>query len=136
MMSAMQNSLPDGLAAGRLYRAAETEGGIIGDELALRSRGARSRKIGRTRRSCAARTVSGAPADNAAQAHVRGSFVARMDCDDISLPERFAAQLRAMQRDHLDICGSQRRFCGGRDEPVWFPERHEAIVHELVFGQR
>jgi glycosyltransferase involved in cell wall biosynthesis len=77
--------------------------------------------------------VSGARADNAAQAHVRGSFVARMDCDDISLPERFAAQLRAMQRDHLDICGSQGRFCGGRDEPVWFPERHEAIVHELVF---
>jgi glycosyltransferase involved in cell wall biosynthesis len=43
---------------------------------------------------------------NAGLAEARGQFIARMDGDDISLPQRFALQLAAMKEQHLDICGS------------------------------
>jgi len=35
----------------------------------------------------------------------RGKYIARMDADDISLPERFEKQLELMEKDTLDICG-------------------------------
>ena len=35
----------------------------------------------------------------------KGEFIARMDSDDISLPERFEKQLKFMKRENIDICG-------------------------------
>lgn len=43
---------------------------------------------------------------NTGIAQARGQFIARMDGDDLSLPERFTLQLAAMQDQQLDICGS------------------------------
>lgn len=35
-----------------------------------------------------------------------GEYIARMDCDDISLPSRLEKQIEAMESESLDICGS------------------------------
>ena len=43
---------------------------------------------------------------NTGMSEARGQFIARMDGDDVCLPERFALQLSAMQNLNLDICGS------------------------------
>ena len=78
-------------------------------------------------------TLSGARADNAAMAEARGDFIARMDQDDVAMPERFAVQIALMESEGLDVCGAQAVCCGDRDDPIWFPERHEAVLSELVF---
>ena len=36
----------------------------------------------------------------------KGSYIARMDADDISLPTRFEEQLKFMKDEKLDMCGS------------------------------
>ena len=36
----------------------------------------------------------------------KGKYIARMDADDISLPQRFAKQIYLMENEGLDICGS------------------------------
>lgn len=36
----------------------------------------------------------------------QGKYIARMDADDISLPERFAKQIELMENINCDICGS------------------------------
>jgi glycosyltransferase involved in cell wall biosynthesis len=38
-------------------------------------------------------------------AKAKGTYIARMDADDVSLPDRLGAQLEHMQREALDICG-------------------------------
>jgi glycosyltransferase involved in cell wall biosynthesis len=35
-----------------------------------------------------------------------GKYIARMDADDISLPERFTKQVKLMEKENLDICGT------------------------------
>ena len=46
-----------------------------------------------------------------ARAHARGAFLARMDADDVSLPERFALQLEAMDANpSLTACGTHVRY--------------------------
>lgn len=35
-----------------------------------------------------------------------GKYIARMDADDISLPERFKKQLSMIEKDNVDVCGS------------------------------
>ena len=39
------------------------------------------------------------------RAAARGRFVARMDADDVALPERLALQVAALQDEGLDACG-------------------------------
>src|SRR5664280_1259769 len=46
-------------------------------------------------------------AANAGIALARGHFIARMDSDDIALPERLATQLAWMDRTGVEVCGSQ-----------------------------
>ncbi len=36
----------------------------------------------------------------------KGKYIARMDADDISLPQRFEKQIELMEKENLDICGS------------------------------
>jgi len=72
-------------------------------------------------------------AANAGIAAAKGEFIARMDADDIALPERFATQLSWMLRTGVDICGSCVKVFGAENRLLWFPETHEAIRKELLF---
>ena len=77
--------------------------------------------------------------DNACKARrlgissAQGPYIAFMDADDISLPERLTVQLDWMNRAKVDMCGCCVKGFGGIDRFYWFPETHEAIRHELLF---
>lgn len=67
----------------------------------------------------------------------RGEYIARMDCDDVSLPERFARQYRFLDA-HPDIgvlgtCGERIDEGGKTVAPFCQPLRHEAIRFCLHF---
>jgi glycosyltransferase involved in cell wall biosynthesis len=72
-------------------------------------------------------------AANAGIAEARGEYIARMDSDDIALPERLATQLAWMDRRGVEICGCQVQTLGGEDTEWWYPETHPAIINELLF---
>ncbi len=65
----------------------------------------------------------------------RGQWIARMDADDISLPHRFARQLKWIEDTEADICGSWVKFFGTRDQRVLrHPQSDQAIKRGLMFG--
>lgn len=65
----------------------------------------------------------------------RGTWIARMDADDIALPKRFETQLAWVEQCGADICGSWVRFFGGRDKRVLkHPQTDQAIRVGLMFG--
>lgn len=70
----------------------------------------------------------------------QGSFIARMDADDIALPARLTEQVRLMEADEsVALCGTQVNMVGprvgyGRNRyEAWINAlmTHEAIVREL-----
>lgn len=63
-----------------------------------------------------------------------GQFVARLDADDIAVPERLAVQVRWMRETGLDLCGGWAMKFGDRNELWWVPQTHEAIARELLVG--
>src|SRR5438067_1454799 len=79
------------------------------------------------------RTTSGARASNAGIAVAQGDYIARMDADDIAVPDRLALQLELMRQRQLDVCGGCAVMFGDRDGEIWYPESQAAIRHELVF---
>ncbi len=66
----------------------------------------------------------------------KGKYVARMDADDISLPERFATQVTFMEEHpEVIVCGSYRRAFGkeNKDE-IWnVPTTREEQQAQLFF---
>ncbi len=74
-----------------------------------------------------------AQAVNAGADLAQGELIARMDADDVALPERFAVQLRWMRRFGVDVCGSCVQRFGDASGVMWFPETHEAIAREMLF---
>jgi glycosyltransferase involved in cell wall biosynthesis len=74
-----------------------------------------------------------AAAKNAGIALSRGTFLARMDADDISVPERFAIQLAWLERTGADMCGGWAALFGILTGLLWFPEHHDAVERELLF---
>lgn len=46
----------------------------------------------------------------------RGEWIARMDCDDIAHPERFAQQFKALQKSGAALCHTHIRIIG---DPRW-----------------
>ena len=66
----------------------------------------------------------------------RGHFIARMDADDISEPERFAKQLDYLKsHPDVDIVGGAISYFGDIKRPtsVVFPAEHEDIRAALLF---
>lgn len=64
-----------------------------------------------------------------------GKYIARMDCDDISLPTRFYKQVEYMEH-HLDIgvCGTWIRYFGNQKAGCWKPPLDmESMRSELIF---
>jgi hypothetical protein len=70
----------------------------------------------------------------------RGTFIGRMDADDICLPGRFHAQLRFLKRDKLDFVFSNAMLFGKGVKPFGFiPQPPIKLKHEesglyLVFS--
>jgi glycosyltransferase involved in cell wall biosynthesis len=76
---------------------------------------------------------SGARAANVGIDEARGDYIARMDADDIAEPDRLAVTLDWLIGHRLDACGGQLVRFGERPGPVWYPESHEGLAHELFF---
>lgn len=62
----------------------------------------------------------------------KGEYIARMDGDDISLPERFAKQVAFLDAN-LDVvlCGTALKIIGS-DKIIRYPERHDSIKLDLL----
>lgn len=65
----------------------------------------------------------------------RGSYIARMDADDTSRPDRLARQVDFLDRHHeVGICGAQiLKHMGGRRYRVRYPQTHEEIRATTLF---
>lgn len=66
-----------------------------------------------------------------------GKYIARMDADDVSLPERFAEQVKYLE-EHPDVivCGSYRRAFGNEEKnEIWnIPDTRAQQQVELFFS--
>lgn len=62
-----------------------------------------------------------------------GEYIARMDADDIMLPNRLQVQYEYME-DHLDVdvCGSWVEFFGKVSTIYKYPENHPEIVKSMI----
>lgn len=66
----------------------------------------------------------------------RGQFVARMDADDICIPDRFERQVAFLDaHQEIDLVGGAIRFFGNVREPFvfHFPTVHERIAPAMLF---
>lgn len=66
----------------------------------------------------------------------RGKYIARMDADDISLPERFALQIQYMEsHPKVIVCGAWRRAIGAENKnEIWnIPMTREEQQVQLFF---
>lgn len=64
----------------------------------------------------------------------KGEYIARMDGDDISLPERFARQVAFLDKNpEVIVCGSNFRFIGTQNVTV-LPQENEKIKLRLLKG--
>jgi glycosyltransferase involved in cell wall biosynthesis len=64
----------------------------------------------------------------------KGKYIARMDGDDISFPERFAKQVSCLEANpDVVLCGTSYKIIGN-DKKLSFPENHDAIKLALLRG--
>jgi glycosyltransferase involved in cell wall biosynthesis len=64
-----------------------------------------------------------------------GKWIARMDADDIALPNRFERQLQCLEETGADICGSWVKVFGNDDDRIIkCSQSDDAIKMELLFG--
>ena len=69
---------------------------------------------------------------NAGIKHCSYELIARMDTDDISIPNRFEKQLKAFENNDIDICSSWvSEFDSDENEIILYrklPEKHNEII--------
>lgn len=71
---------------------------------------------------------------NRALTYSKGRYIARMDADDISLPERLSRQLEMLEDHEIQICGTWTRSIGRfRSKVTRYPTSHEEICAHLFF---
>jgi glycosyltransferase involved in cell wall biosynthesis len=64
----------------------------------------------------------------------QGEFIARMDADDISLPNRFETQIKYLsEHNNVDILGSYYEIFGEENKTVTVPTSFEQIKIELMY---
>ena len=75
---------------------------------------------------------------NRALKEAKGDFIARMDADDVSMPERLDVQYRYLTENNLDLIGSDIQNIDENGDPISsvtvFPESHSSIVKKAMFG--
>ncbi|WP_211828566.1 glycosyltransferase family 2 protein [Kistimonas asteriae] len=64
--------------------------------------------------------------------HVNGDFVARMDADDICMGHRLSTQLRFMDENNLDLCGSAMKLFGSSSRIKKYPTSHDELITNLA----
>ncbi len=66
----------------------------------------------------------------------KGLYIARMDADDIALPDRFLKQINYLnQNEQVAACGSWIEFIGSKTGALEYPVEHLDIVTQLLlFG--
>lgn len=66
----------------------------------------------------------------------RGKYIARMDCDDISLPQRLSRQVAFMEmHPEVGLCGSWAKTTGQASKDLWrYPVDPEVIKCTLLFS--
>lgn len=66
----------------------------------------------------------------------KGKYIARMDADDISLPERFEKQIKFMESNvDISVCGSFLETIGKEEKRIWkYPITPESIKVTLMFN--
>lgn len=64
----------------------------------------------------------------------KGKYIARMDGDDISYPERFAKQIAFLEANpEVIVCGTTYKIVGN-NKSITIPENHEEIKIGLLWG--
>jgi glycosyltransferase involved in cell wall biosynthesis len=65
----------------------------------------------------------------------QGDYIARMDADDISLPERLDEQVQFMDNNpHICVCGSWVEIIGQNAGDIWrYPTSHDEIACRHLF---
>ena len=65
----------------------------------------------------------------------RGQYIARMDADDISLPNRFEEQINFLKNNDVDVVGTWvQKIQGGKKLSITkYPEKHNDIFFGLFF---
>lgn len=79
-----------------------------------------------------------AAASNHGLKYCNTPLVARMDCDDVSLPSRLAEQMEfLLQNPNVGLVGSQMSAFGDTGSGSWIdmPTEHERIMRYLMTGQ-
>lgn len=65
----------------------------------------------------------------------RGRYIARMDADDIMLPDRLAVQFEFMEENQqIDFCGTWAEYFGNQNDIVRTPTDHKDIAANLLLG--
>lgn len=65
----------------------------------------------------------------------KGKYIARMDADDISLPNRIEEQVRFMEvNPSVGVCGTWAEVFGGERRTIKHPVEHEALKAKLLFN--
>ena len=67
----------------------------------------------------------------------KGKYIARMDADDISLPQRFIEQYKIMENNEkIVVCGTDVKYFGkkNRIQNDWIKQDNYAIKAQMLFG--
>jgi glycosyltransferase involved in cell wall biosynthesis len=72
---------------------------------------------------------------NLGLSEAKGKYIARMDADDISAPERLEKQVRFMDgHPEVGVCGAWVKYFGGRSGVVRNATTHEQIMWSMPMG--
>lgn len=63
----------------------------------------------------------------------RGYYIANLDADDIAVPERLSEQLKYLQNNDCQICGSWMKVLGKGKSIVQYPRSDEDIKFSMLF---
>ncbi|ALJ04597.1 hypothetical protein APS56_05340 [Pseudalgibacter alginicilyticus] len=65
----------------------------------------------------------------------KGKYIARMDGDDVSVPERLEKQVNVLnENSHIFICGGLVKYFGGSNEVIPYKEKYSEILAELLLS--